>query len=114
MSQRVRASDLFLALAGAAGLVAFVLLYRTATPQAAVRLEIARPDALTRAGEFLQARGASVAEWKGAAVFAGDTESLVFLQRTLGLSEASRWAREEVPVWRWSHRWFRPEVKEEW
>lgn len=114
MTHRARRSDLLLALGGLVGLVAFILLYRTASPQAAVPVEVNREEALVRARAFLGERRTQAEAWKEATVFDGNTESLVFLQRTLGLSEASRWARTEVPIWRWAHRWFQPQKKEEW
>lgn len=114
MTHHARRSDLLLALGGVVGLAAFILFYRTASPQAAVNVEVNRDEALVRARAFLGQRGAQVDAWKEAAIFSGNTESLVFLQRTLGLSEASRWARSEVPIWRWAHRWFQPQEKEEW
>jgi hypothetical protein len=97
-----------------AGLVAFILFYRTASPQAAVSLDVDRNEAHGAARAFLEERAADVGALKQAAIFSGNTESLVFLQRTVGLAEASRWAQEEVPVWRWAHRWFEPQEKEEW
>jgi hypothetical protein len=114
MTPKLARSDLFLAATGVLGLLAFIALYRTATPQAAVTLEVTRQEAGERARAFLADRGASLAGYTPAAVFEGNSEALVFLQRTLGLAEASRWAAEDVPVWYWAYRWFRPEQKEEW
>ena len=101
-------------MAGVAGLVAFVLLYRSATPQAAVTLEVTRDEAVAAAQNFLEEQGTDLAVFKRAVQFRGSTISLVFLQRTIGLDEASRWAREEVPIWSWRIRWFQPNEKEEW
>jgi len=47
-------------------------------------------------------------------VFSGDDVALIFLQRHVGLEEARRMAEDEVPVWTWRLRWFRPQEKEEW
>ncbi len=106
--------DLTLAALGAAGLVTFVLFYRDASPQAAVDLAVTREEAAVRARDFVEALGADLSGHHRAVRFGGDTEPLVFLQRTLGLDTASRWAREEVPVWTWDVRWFEPAEKEEW
>lgn len=106
--------DLTLAALGAAGLATFVLFYRDASPHAAVDLTVTREEAAQRARGFVEALGADLSEHRRAVRFGGDTEPLVFLQRTLGLDEASRWAREEVPVWTWDVRWFEPGEKEEW
>jgi hypothetical protein len=109
-----RTSDLWLILAGIAGLAVSLLLYRRAFPQAAVRLEATRPQAVATARTFLGAQGANLAADREAVQFAGDDAALVFLQRTIGLDSASRWARDRVPIWAWHVRWFRPGQKEEW
>jgi hypothetical protein len=101
----MRLSDALLMAAGAAGLVAFLLLYRSATPQAAVTLEVTRGEALATARDLLETRGASPGSFKEAVQFRGNSAGLVFLQRTLGLDEASRWAREEVPIWSRKSGW---------
>ncbi len=109
-----RTTDLWLILAGIAGLAVSLLLYRSAFPQAAVRLEVTRPEAVASARTFLGAQGADLAADREAVQFAGDDAALVFLQRTIGLDSASRWARNRVPIWAWHVRWFRPGQKEEW
>lgn len=100
--------------AGAAGLAVFVLFYRQAFPQAAVTLEVTRPKAVEAARHFLSGQGAALEGYREAAQFAGDDDGLAFLQRTVGLAEASRWARERVPIWSWNVRWFKSAQKEEW
>lgn len=114
MSDRSRSIDLALAAAGVAGLLAFALLYRQATPQAAVSLDVTRSQARTVATEFLATQDAELDAYRHASTFGASSIPFVFLQRSLGLEEASRWAREEVPVWTWRFRWFRPLEKEEW
>lgn len=109
-----RTTDLGLVLAGIAGLVISILLYRSAFPQAAVRLEVTRSRAVATARAFLRERGAVLDGYRRASLFGGDDSALVFLQRTIGLDSASRWARERVPIWAWHVRWFRPGQKEEW
>lgn len=106
--------DALLVVAGLAGLAAFIVFYDRAFPQAAVKLQITRAEALERARAVAESLGAPVDTLKEAAVFGGNTEGLLFLQRTVGLAEAGRWAREAVPIWSWDARWFRPEQKEEW
>lgn len=114
MAAFLRRSDLLLALAGAVGLSAFLALYDHAFPQASVPLRVTRDEARVRAVAFLEERGTHLEGFREASAYGGSTLALVFLQRTLGLEDASRWAREEVPVWSWRFRWFRPLEKEEW
>lgn len=109
-----RRETVLLLASGLVGLGVFLLFYRRAFPQAAVTLDVTRPQAVAIAREFLGRRGAALEGFREAAQFAGDDEALVFLQRTKGLDEASRWAREEVPIWTWSVRWFKAAQKEEW
>ena len=109
-----RIFDPLLALLGIAGLIAFLSLYKTAFPQAAVTLEVTRDEALSSANTFLEEKGAASERLKQGIQFEGNTIALLFLQRTLGLDEASRWARDEVPIWSWRIRWFEPEEREEW
>jgi hypothetical protein len=112
VSSRVR--TWLLAAVAAAGLSSVVLLYRRAFPQAAVSLEVTRSEAVERARAFLAQREAKLAGFREAVQFGGDDDGLAFLQRTVGLAEASRWARELVPIWAWQVRWFKPGEKEEW
>ncbi len=103
-----------LLVAGLAGLLGFARCYRSANPRADVPLRVPRAAAVDTALHFLAVQGAPLGELKQAVQFSGNTVHLVFLQRTLGLAEASRWARERVPIWSWQLRWFKPLEKEEW
>jgi hypothetical protein len=111
---RQRSVDPRLLVAGLVGLVAFAVFYRSANPRADVPLRVTRSDAVDTARAFLAAQGTPLADLKEAVQFSGNTVGLVFLQRTIGLTEASRWARELVPIWSWQMRWFKPLQKEEW
>jgi len=113
-ARRARFASLLLALGGLAGLVAFVTLYQRAIPQAAVKLEVTRGQADSTGRAFAIAEGADLGAFRQATIFDGNTEALVFLQRTVGLDSASAWARSRVPIWTWNVRWFRPQSKEEW
>ena len=107
-------SDLVLAILGVTGLAVVVALYQSAFPLALVEMEVAREEAVASATDFVEELGAELGDFRHAAIFSGDSEALTFLQRTVGDDEAGRWAREEVPVWRWDIRWFRPLDAEEW
>src|SRR5574341_402744 len=111
---RPRWETVLLIAAGAVGLVVFGRYYRSAFPQSAVPIKVTRPQALEVAGTFLNERGADLQGYRDAVQFAGDGKALVFLQRTVGLDEANRWARDRVPIWTWNLRWFQPRQKEEW
>ncbi|MBI4420737.1 MAG: CPBP family intramembrane metalloprotease, partial [Gemmatimonadetes bacterium] len=115
MTFRADQRTLWLLLGGVAGLLAFILLYDRAFPQAAVKLTVTRDQALGTARTVVDSVGRPpLGDYLQATRFRGDATSLLFLQRTRGLAEASRWAREEVPIWTWNVRWFKPSEKEEW
>ena len=113
-TRRPRLPSLLLALGGLAGLIAFVTLYQRAIPQAAVKLKVTRHQADSIGRAFVTGRAADLAAFRQATLFDGNTEALVFLQRTLGLDSASAWARSRVNIWTWNTRWFKPQAKEEW
>ncbi|HVO35490.1 MAG TPA: type II CAAX endopeptidase family protein, partial [Gemmatimonadales bacterium] len=79
-----------------------------------MKLHVTRQQADSIGRAFVTAQGANLSGYKQATVFDGNTEALVFLQRTLGLDSASAWARTRVPIWTWDARWFKPQAKEEW
>lgn len=106
--------DLTLAALGVLGLVAIFGLYESAFPLSIVELEVSREEAVDRAADFLTDLGAELDDFREAALFTGETESLIFLQRTLGDEEAGRWAGSRTPVWAWNVRWFQPLETEEW
>lgn len=110
----LKRSDAVLAVLGLVGLAVVFLLYESAFPLASVELQVTRQEAVEGARQMLESRGADLDDSRRAALFSGDTESLVFLQTVLGDEEAMRWARERVPVWTWDIRWFRPGQTEEW
>lgn len=109
-----RLAPMLLGAGGLAGLVAFATLYTRAIPQAAVKLQVTRRQADSIGRAFVLAQGAQPSAFRQATIFDGNTEALVFLQRTIGLDSASAWARSRVPVWTWDIRWFKPQTKEEW
>ena len=59
------------------------------------------------------ARDDTFKDFHHAASFESDHNARVFLERSLGLDEANRVMRDQVRVWYWHHRWFRPLVEEE-
>lgn len=107
-------ADAALAVLAVAGVAVVLTLYASAFPTSLVTLEVTGEQAEQAAEDFVRQQGADLAGFRRAALFTGDTESLVFLQRSLGNDEAGRWARDVVPVWTWEVRWFQPGQTEEW
>jgi membrane protease YdiL (CAAX protease family) len=84
-----------------------------AFPEAAIEFRVNRDDSTPMAQEFLAKRGWSVEGYRHAAVFDYDDDAKVYLERTQGLGRMNTLTRGPVRLWRWSHRWFRPQQKEE-
>jgi hypothetical protein len=109
----MRRLDPALAVLAIAGLAAFVRLYESAFPQAAIDLELSRGAIRARADEYVRGRGIDPDTFLSALTFRASGDAAVFLQRTRGLDETVRFAREVLPLWRWRSRWFRSGEKEE-
>ncbi|HYH08566.1 MAG TPA: CPBP family glutamic-type intramembrane protease [Thermoanaerobaculia bacterium] len=116
--QRLSDNDkIFLAICVALVLssVAIVIRYFDAAfPQAAVDFKVDRNTSSAIAERFLKAQRVDVRGMKHAARFESDDTARIFLERTIGLEEANRVTAEQVHVWAWRHRWFRPLVEEEY
>ncbi len=98
---------------GLAGLACFLVFFRSAFPTASIEIEVDRPEAERLAREFLETRGLDLEGYEGATVFGSDQVGAAFLQKTLGMEEANRRMKGEIPIWRWRSRWFRSAEKEE-
>lgn len=89
------------------------LLFQKAFPEASIEFKAGRGEARRIGERYLAARGLSVQGDLFAGGFDADETQKVFLERTLGLEKANRVYTEEVKLWRWQLRWFRPLRKEE-
>jgi membrane protease YdiL (CAAX protease family) len=84
-----------------------------AFPEAAIEFRVNRDDSTPLATKFLADRGWSVSNYRHTAVFDFDDDAKVYLERTQGLSRMNTLARGPLHLWHWSHRWFKPQQKEE-
>ena len=82
-------------------------------PEAAIDFRVNRDDSTPLAKQFLTDRSWSVAGYRHTAVFDYDDDTKVYLERTQGLARMNALTRGPIPLWRWSHRWFKPQQKEE-
>ncbi|MFN3325972.1 MAG: CPBP family intramembrane glutamic endopeptidase, partial [Bryobacteraceae bacterium] len=89
------------------------LSYEAAFPQASIDLRYSREEITRMAAEFLDQRGLDPAGFRNITLFDPDHLARIYLERELGLEEANRLAAEEVSIWRWRARWFRPPEREE-
>ena len=98
---------------GLAGLVVFIVFFRSAFPAASLDLKVNRTEAEGLARQFLESRDLALEGYTGSTVFGGDQAAAVFLQKTLGMEKANELLKEKIPAWRWRSRWFRSAEKEE-
>ncbi|MFP5245079.1 MAG: hypothetical protein ACLGH0_00190, partial [Thermoanaerobaculia bacterium] len=96
-----------------ASIAIVVRYFDAAFPQSNIEFKVDRNSSEPIARKLLQQRGLDVRGMKHAARFDGDDQARIFLERSLGLEEANRVMAEDVRVWYWQHRWFKPLVEEE-
>jgi membrane protease YdiL (CAAX protease family) len=106
--------DILITLAGFASILLALVFYNQAFPSAALELKLSRREITDLAQQTMQSYGYDVQDYKFALEFTEDSWASIYLQRTLGIAETNRMIREEdLPVWYWHARWFRPLQKEE-
>ncbi|MEW5806952.1 MAG: type II CAAX endopeptidase family protein [Acidobacteriota bacterium] len=100
---------------GVSFLIPGILHYRKAFPESSIDFKISRNEAYERAEEFLRKRGIDIAGYLRSIRFDYDFEGKIFLERDAGFGETvSSAASEEVKIWRWEARWFKPHQKVEY
>ncbi|TAM84121.1 MAG: CPBP family intramembrane metalloprotease [Acidobacteria bacterium] len=87
--------------------------FSRAFPEASLTLRVNRGDSLPIAETFLSSRGLSTSGYRHVAIFTYDDDSKTYLERTQGLATMNQLTRGPIHLWRWSHRWFKPQQKEE-
>jgi membrane protease YdiL (CAAX protease family) len=118
-ADRRRLSDndwLTIAICAAVVLASIAIIVRyfdAAFPQASIEFKVDRNTSRPIAERLLRERGLDVRAMKHAARFDSDDEARIFLERSLGLEAANTVMADDVHVWSWHHRWFRPLVEEE-
>ncbi len=117
MPTRLTSSDFktiaICALIGAVSLAVGVKYFSRAFSEAAIDFRVNRNDSQPIAEKFLAERGIRVEGYRHVAVFRYDDSAKVYLERTLGLERMTELTRGPVRLWRWTHRWFKPQQQEE-
>ncbi len=88
-------------------------LFPRAFTEASIEFKVGRDEARRIAADYLTDLGASVAGDRFAGIFDADDIQKVFFERTQGLDAANRIYTDDIRLWRWQLRWFRPLRKEE-
>ena len=85
-----------------------------AFPEASIEFKYDRARSRQVAERLLRQLNLNPAGMKHSVVFESDNIARIFLERSLGLERANRVMTDEVLVWYWRHRWFRPLQEEEY
>ncbi len=101
-------------LAGALGVSVAWRYFFQAFPEASIRFEVTRNQALDIARQFLARRHASLDGYESTIVFNVDDNAKTYLERTVGLEQANQLISTQVSAWYWEARFFRREQKEEY
>jgi membrane protease YdiL (CAAX protease family) len=100
-------------LVAAASLAASIKYFSRAFPEATLDLRVDRAGSARIAQSFLEARGAHLEGYRQVGIFEYNDEAKLYLERTRGLVRMDELTRGPIHLWRWSHRWFKPQQKEE-
>ena len=109
-----RSLDWIVSLLGVVGLVIFLRFYDQAFPSAALHLVYSRAQITEMAKSYMQEHGYDLTEYEFALAFESDNAGSFFLQRQLGIEKTNQLiAQENIPLWYWHARWFKPLQEEE-
>ncbi len=98
---------------GVLGFAGAVLFHTQAFPIASIDFQVSRAAAEQQAVEYLHGRGYTVEDYLRAVSFQTDNDAKNYLERKAGLAELNRLAHDELSIWYWRIRFFRPLQKEE-
>jgi len=117
MPTKLQASDLktivVAILIAALSLAIAIKYFIRAFPEAAIEFRVNRDDSAPLAQKFLADRGFKPDGYRHAAKFDYSDGEKVYLERTQGLERMNGLTRGPIHLWRWSHRWFKPQQQEE-
>jgi membrane protease YdiL (CAAX protease family) len=97
----------------ALSLVIGIKYFSRAFPEASLTLRVNRADSRPIAEKFLSAHGFNTGAYRHVAIFTYDDQAKIYLERTEGLAKTNQLTSGPIHLWRWSHRWFMPQQKEE-
>lgn len=101
------------ALIAGVSLVVGLKYFTRAFSEAAIDFRVNREESLPIAASFLEGRGFRVGDHRHVSVFRYNDSAKVFMERTLGLERMTELTQGPVRLWRWTHRWFKPQQQEE-
>jgi len=84
-----------------------------AFPEASVQFKVTRAAALEHARQFAIAQGAQLDGYQSSIIFQVDDSAKTYLEREVGLKQANQMMANDVHIWYWETRFFRPLQKEQ-
>ena len=107
-----RRLEILIMLLGILGYIIFFTQYDRAFPTAALHLDLSKDEIVQKAYEIITEYGYDLSEYGFALTFSGG--STIYLERILGIPAANKLIEDEnLPIWSWRARWFRPLEEEE-
>lgn len=112
--KRISKIDLFILTAGLIGFLIFLFFWSSAFPSASIDLKLSRDDALIKAKDFIQNENLlDLTGYESTVIFSSYTEAIDYIDSNFGIDMLNKIAKEELPVWMWSVRYFKPlEIEE--
>jgi hypothetical protein len=98
---------------GIVGLVFAQRYFFRAFPEASVDFKLSRPQAVSRAKDFVAGLGENVAGYRTSVEFGVEEDAKVYLERELGLQQANQMMSSQVNLWYWNVRFYKPLQEEE-
>lgn len=98
------------------GIVGAVFAHRyffRAFPEASVDFKVSRNEARERARAFVSGLGENISGYQSAIAFEVDDNAKTYLEREVGLQQANRLMSNQLKIWYWDARFFRPGQEEE-
>lgn len=101
-------------LLGVAFLIPGIIYYRKAFPEASIHFKISKTEALSRAKKYLEERGIDPSSYVETIRFDYDATAKTYLDREVGIEKMNMLFSNEVHLWRWKIRWFKPHEQKEY
>jgi membrane protease YdiL (CAAX protease family) len=98
---------------GVIGLIFAQKYFFRAFPEASVDFKVSRGEVQNRAKQFVEGRGQNLSGYQSTIAFEVDENAKTYLERELGLQQANRLMSNELDIWYWEVRFFRPLQEEE-
>jgi len=100
-------------LAGVIGALVGYKYYFQAFPEADIKFQVSRDEAVARARDFIGGLGQNVGGDESAIIFDVDENSKTYLERELGTAQTNQLMSSELHIWYWQVRFFKPQQEEE-